>query len=446
MSNTLLRQAIRRSLRTYGVAGAALAYGSLGHPGDCTGCAGSGEQPAARDDHRHGLEHPPRRYRDVQPGHHDRPRRDPENRQADARRSGAAAAGRDRPEHQPAGQQRRRHGRILDWPARSRLAAHAGADQRPSLSLGRSELDPGEHDRAHRSADRRRLVGVRLRCGRGRRQLHPPQRLPGRGVLGELRYLRQGRRPEQGLPVHVRPELGQGLDHGRHQLQQDRAGACRPPRLLEERGVSVRHGQHAAAGLRRRLVVLAGRPHPDSAGLRRSLSRLRIPRGQPGRERPEHRDRLPLLPEQRSGERQVQLRDRQPDHDAAGTHGPLSQRQLQDRRQRRSLCVGDAQQDLVRIPARAGRVRHAVRRGDLGRQLLQPVRRRVFQYRHRLLAHRPPGLARQPPRGVRRPAPTRSRPASRARSASGTTSSGTGKSAWTTATSASRRRRTACRT
>ena len=32
MSNTLLRQAIRRGLRTYGVAGAALAYGSLAIP------------------------------------------------------------------------------------------------------------------------------------------------------------------------------------------------------------------------------------------------------------------------------------------------------------------------------------------------------------------------------------------------------------------------------
>ena len=32
MSNTLLREAIRRSLRTYGIAGAALAYGSAAIP------------------------------------------------------------------------------------------------------------------------------------------------------------------------------------------------------------------------------------------------------------------------------------------------------------------------------------------------------------------------------------------------------------------------------
>ena len=37
-------------------------------------------------------------------------------------------------------------------------------------------------------------------------------------------------------------------------------------------------------------------------------------------------------------ERQVQLRDGQPDHDAAGTHGPLPERQLQADRQRRSVC------------------------------------------------------------------------------------------------------------
>ena len=88
----------------------------------------------------------------------------------------------------------RRHGCLVDRPARPRLAAHAGADQRPSLSLRRSERDSGEHGRAHRSPDRRCLVGVRLGCGRGRRQLHPAQRLPGRRVLGELRHLRQGRR------------------------------------------------------------------------------------------------------------------------------------------------------------------------------------------------------------------------------------------------------------
>ena len=46
---------------------------------------------------------------------------------------------------------------------------------------------------------------------------------------------------KQGLPVHVRPELRQGLDHGRHQLQQDRSGARRAPRFLEEFGLAVRH-------------------------------------------------------------------------------------------------------------------------------------------------------------------------------------------------------------
>ena len=57
----------------------------------------------------------------------------------------------------------------------------------------------------------------------------------------------------------------------------------------------------------------------------------------PGTSRTERCDRLPLLSEQsecRGPERQVQLRDGQPDHDAAGTHRPVLERQLQADRQR----------------------------------------------------------------------------------------------------------------
>ena len=153
------------------------------------------EQSAARNHHRDGFEHPPRRYRNVQPGHHHRSRRDPEDRQADAGRSGPAAAG----GHRPATSIRR-----------STTAAARGSSSIGLRGLGsprtlvlinghrylsrRSELDPGQHDRAHRSPDRRCVFGVRLGCGRGRRQLHPAQRLPGRRVLAELRHLGQGRR------------------------------------------------------------------------------------------------------------------------------------------------------------------------------------------------------------------------------------------------------------
>ena len=196
---------------------------------------------------------------------------------------------------------------------------------------------PGEHDRAHRSADRRCVVGVRFGCGRRRRQLHPAQRLPGRRVLDDLRHLGQGRRREQGLPVHVRPELRQGLDHGRHQLQQDRRGAGGPSRFLEELGVAVRHersgsvGRHSDRRPCRRLDVLAVRTPADSRSIRGSVPRMQhgLSRAHSRRERPEHRHRLSLLRQQRFGddaERQVQLRDGQSDPDTAGAHRPLLER------------------------------------------------------------------------------------------------------------------------
>ena len=235
--------------------------------------AGS-EQPAARDDHGHGLEHSSRRHRDVEPGHHDRSRRDPEDRQADAGRSRPAAAGRHRSEHQSADQQWRRLGFLVDWPARPRLAAHARADQWSPLHRRRSERDPGQHGRAHRSADRWCLVRIRFGCGRRCRQLHPAFGLPGRRVLAELRHLGQGRRRADGISVHVRPELGQGLDHGRHQLQQDRAGARRPSQLFEELGVAVWHRQHAAILQRRRFDFLAIRSRADTARIRGSVPGL----------------------------------------------------------------------------------------------------------------------------------------------------------------------------
>ncbi len=100
-------------------------------------------------------------------------------------------------------------------------------------------------------------------------------RLPGRRVLAELRHLRQGRRRADGISVHVRPELGQGLDHGRHQLQQDRAGARRPSQLFEELGVAVWHRTAVrAAASDRRPVSAVRRPRRSVTCRYRPSSRI----------------------------------------------------------------------------------------------------------------------------------------------------------------------------
>lgn len=70
----------------------------------------------------------------------------------DPGRSRSAAAGGHRPEHQSAGQQLRRYG-FVHRSSRPRLAPHAGADQWPSLPPGQPERHPGQHGRAHRSPD-----------------------------------------------------------------------------------------------------------------------------------------------------------------------------------------------------------------------------------------------------------------------------------------------------
>ena len=96
----------------------------------------------------------------------------------------------------------------------------------------------------------------------------------------------------QGLPVHVRPDVRQGLDHGRHQLQQDRAGSRRSSRFLEELGVAVRHERTVAlrsglwpavpAGPHRRFDVLAVRTRPDAGCVPRYLFRAQFLARNPG--------------------------------------------------------------------------------------------------------------------------------------------------------------------
>ena len=251
---------------------------------------------------------------------------------------------------------------------------------------------------------------------------------------------------QPGLPVHVRPELRQG------QRSWPASTTTRPDSVLaghrkfSKNAVSLygtaRHGRRQH--VRRRFDVLAVRSHRDTGcsspdlypGLHTGSSRA-IPARAARTSRPT--TTATSTTARRRPERQVQLRDGQPDHDPAGTHRSVPQRQLQADGQRRSVRVGPAQQDLVGVPAGAG--------GRMARRTARSFRRTATTTRsasssaddgHDLPCA--PRLARQSQRVASAPIPTRSRPASRVRSTSGTTSSGTGMSASTTATSAMRPR------
>ena len=240
-----------------------------------------------------GFAHPSRRCREREPGHHARPRRHRENRQADDRRPGAGVAGDRRRGDQPDRQQRWWH-RCLDrGPARLGLAAHAGADQRPPRAASRwrgrrrgRQRDPGLGGGTHRSADGRRVVRVRIRCDRRRRQLHHAQGLRGTAGHHRLRHLRSPGRPAPGCFGDLRPGRRNGQHHRRRQLQQVRRDLVGRPRLLQGRHLPLRG---CGVGLRfqpqsaRLHQPAGGQPDRAGAGLHQRHPHPRRQRSRPRR-------------------------------------------------------------------------------------------------------------------------------------------------------------------
>ena len=141
------------------------------------------------------------------------------------------------------------------------------------------------------------------------------------------------------------------------------------PRLLQGCDLPVRRRRH-----RPRLQPQPARPHhPDRTAPGRRV-RLRHRHPHPGCRRHDAR-RLPLL--QRRA-RLVQLPGRQPGPDPAGAHQCVLPGQLPDDRRHQRVHRGLPQQDRGELRDRGAAVRCARRRrADLGRQLLQPVRRQL---------------------------------------------------------------------
>ena len=169
--------------------------------------------------------------------------------------------------------------------------AHPDADRRPARGQQRHQLDSGQHGRAHRSPEGRRVVGVRFRCDRRRGELHPAQGLPGRRVHRRLRHFRPGRRRAPGL----RFTFGQTTDQGSvmagiNYNKFDAVLAGNRDVLAQRAVLSVlRFGRSRAVPAARRPAASSCRPAIVAATVRlRSVTRIA------GHERHVAR-RLPLL-------------------------------------------------------------------------------------------------------------------------------------------------------
>ncbi len=196
--------------------------------------------------HRDRQPSPPRRCGDRQPGDHHRPAADPGQRPGHAGPAAAAAAGDGRQHAQHLAQFRLQPRPRAGLAAQSRRRAHPGAGQRPPHGrpgqqrlrrAGRGhQCDPGGDGGTHRGADRRRLLGLRLRCHRRRGQHHPQ---------GQIRRRRRDRRL---WPEHARrrqpPFAGRGVgqDLGARRAdpgpepQLDERAVRRRPQLRQDRG------------------------------------------------------------------------------------------------------------------------------------------------------------------------------------------------------------------
>ena len=195
----------------------------------------------------------------------------------------------------------------------------------------RRQRDPGLGRGAHRSADRRRVLGLRLRRRRRRRQLHHAQGLRGPAGLDRLRHFRSPGWPAPGWLVHLRPDRREGQHHRRRQLQQVRLDLLGRPRLLQGRDLPLRRRRH-----RRRFQPQSARPHQPAG---RHPLRSLVTVAPPSPAIPGARTVHGSLADYRcysGAARLVQLPGRQPDPDPAGAHQRVLPGQLPDdgRRQR----------------------------------------------------------------------------------------------------------------
>jgi len=212
-------------------------------------------QDGRRRDRRHRFARSPQGPVHSCSSHRHQPAAAAVERHADPRRLPPAAP-RAGQRHQHAGQQRRRR-HHADQPPQPRFEPNPGAARRAAHgSVCRGERRRHQHHshrsrRSHRSAEGRRLGGVRLGRDRRRRQRHhPPQSQHHRGQrllrrIPERRFERRRRQYRQ------RGVGRKGQLHDRRRLLQAGFDAGREPRL----GV-------ARAGLRLQL-----RPHRPSLNL-----------------------------------------------------------------------------------------------------------------------------------------------------------------------------------
>ncbi len=168
----------------------------------------------------------------------------------------------------------------------------------PTVWRDRHQRDPGAADPARRSADRRRVVDLRLGCRRGRGELHHERPLRGRPVRLERQRLqppaaqlrRRHRRGRASRPTRVssrcratsastarprasRMTMGSNFANGKgnatvfFELAAARPGAAVQPRfqrVLARRwqdGLHLRRLSHQLSGALRRLHQLHLRPH-----------------------------------------------------------------------------------------------------------------------------------------------------------------------------------------
>ncbi len=163
---------------------------------------------------RHRLQHQAHRYRGGQSGPGDRPPAVGGDRQGHRRRPAALDLGQHRQRQQRNHQQRLglRFGRHR--PARVVAEEHAGTAQRPPPGqlrlpgrwpvghLRQPQCVAAGGSGTHRSAQGRRLGGVRLRCGGRRGQHHHPAEFPGRPTRWQPRHRRPGRAGRAEPEVH----------------------------------------------------------------------------------------------------------------------------------------------------------------------------------------------------------------------------------------------------